>query len=65
MHPNVHCLPSTVDLEHFLPARVPGLEAQDQAHLNKPRIGYYAVIDERFEPGSSATSLGSSQTGRS
>lgn len=51
MHPNVYCLPSTVDLEHFLPARVPGLEAQDQAHLNKPRIGYYAVIDERFDTG--------------
>jgi UDP-galactopyranose mutase len=49
MHPNVHCMPSTVDVAHFLPARASGLDAEDQAHLKKPRIGYYAVIDERFD----------------
>lgn len=49
LHDNVHLFPSSVDVAHFLPARAPGLEPEDQAALGKPRIGYYAVIDERFD----------------
>jgi UDP-galactopyranose mutase len=49
LHDRVHCFPSSVDVEHFLPARGPGPEAKDQTHLPRPRIGYYAVIDERFD----------------
>ncbi|MCU0974164.1 MAG: glycosyltransferase [Burkholderiales bacterium] len=51
LHDRVHCFPSSVDVEHFLPARGAGPEADDQAHLPRPRIGYYAVIDERFDTG--------------
>ncbi len=49
LHDDVHLFPSSVDVAHFLPARAPGLEPDDQAGLGKPRIGYYAVIDERFD----------------
>jgi UDP-galactopyranose mutase len=49
LHDHVHCFPSSVDVEHFMPARGPGPEAEDQAHLPRPRIGFYAVIDERFD----------------
>jgi UDP-galactopyranose mutase len=52
-HPNVHCFPSSVDAAHFRAARageaagVP--EAEDQATLPHPRLGFYGVIDERLD----------------
>ncbi len=48
-HPHVHCFPSSVDVRHFASAadRVP--EAQDQCGLAHPRLGYFGVIDERFD----------------
>src|SRR3954454_6652877 len=45
-HPNVHALPSAVEVAHFAQARKPGAEPADQADLGRPRIGYYGVIDE-------------------
>lgn len=54
-HPDVHCLPSAVDAEHFSPA---GLQAHSapgqlalalQGGLARPRLGYYGVIDERLD----------------
>ncbi|HEU4698847.1 MAG TPA: glycosyltransferase [Gemmatimonadales bacterium] len=51
-HPNVHCFPSSVDAEHFRRARlgaVTVIEPADQAHLPRPRLGFYGVIDERFD----------------
>jgi len=48
-HPNVHCFPSSVDRAHFASARRRLDEPEDQAALKRPRLGYYGVIDERFD----------------
>jgi UDP-galactopyranose mutase len=51
-HPNVHCFPSSVDAAHFRlrdPAGRPISEAEDQAELPHPRLGFYGVIDERLD----------------
>lgn len=51
-HPNVHCFPSSVDAEHFRlrgPAGNEVSEAEDQAELPHPRLGFYGVIDERLD----------------
>lgn len=47
-HPSVHCFPSSVDAAHFRQARS-GPEAADMAHLPRPRLGFYGVIDERID----------------
>ena len=47
-HTNIHCLPSGVDLAHFMTARVALEEPNDQAHLPRPVLGYFGVIDERL-----------------
>ena len=48
-HDNVHCFPSSVDRAHFMKARVRGFEPADQEDLPRPRLGFYGVIDERFD----------------
>ena len=48
-HPNVHCLPSSVDTAHFARARSITAEPDDQAPLPHPRLGYFGVIDERMD----------------
>lgn len=48
-HDNIHCLPSGVDLAHFMAARVPLEEPDDQARLSRPVLGYFGVIDERLD----------------
>jgi UDP-galactopyranose mutase len=48
-HPNVHCFPSSVDRVHFLKARARQFDPADQEDLPKPRLGFYGVIDERFD----------------
>jgi UDP-galactopyranose mutase len=48
-HDNIHCLPSGVDLAHFMAARVPLAEPDDQARLPRPVLGYFGVIDERVD----------------
>jgi UDP-galactopyranose mutase len=48
-HENVHCFPSSVDRVHFLKARARQFEPADQEDLPKPRLGFYGVIDERFD----------------
>ncbi len=48
-HPNVHCFPSSVDVAHFRRALAPDAGAADQAHLPRPRLGFYGVIDERLD----------------
>ena len=49
LHPNVYCFPSSVDAVHFAQAldRTNGHPAQ--AHIARPRLGFYGVIDERFD----------------
>jgi glycosyltransferase involved in cell wall biosynthesis len=48
-HDNVHCFPSSVDRVHFLKARARQFDPVDQEELPKPRLGFYGVIDERFD----------------
>jgi glycosyltransferase involved in cell wall biosynthesis len=52
-HRNVHCFSSSVDAAHFRQARTGDndavREAEDQAGLPRPRLGFYGVIDERLD----------------
>ena len=48
-HANVHCFPSSVDRCHFIKARARQFDPADQEDLPKPRLGFYGVIDERFD----------------
>ncbi|MBV9696482.1 MAG: NAD(P)-binding protein, partial [Gammaproteobacteria bacterium] len=48
-HPAVHCFPSSVDRAHFAAALDPGIEHPEQAGLARPRLGFFGVIDERFD----------------
>jgi UDP-galactopyranose mutase len=48
-HANVHCFPSSVDRAHFAKARARTFDPADQEELPKPRLGFYGVIDERFD----------------
>jgi glycosyltransferase involved in cell wall biosynthesis len=48
-HDNIHCFPSSVDRVHFLKARARQFDPADQEDLPKPRLGFYGVIDERFD----------------
>ena len=48
-HPHVFCFPSSVDAAHFRGAQGAIPEADDQASLPHPRLGFYGVIDERFD----------------
>jgi glycosyltransferase involved in cell wall biosynthesis len=48
LHNNIYCFPSSIDKEHFGSARKSLPEPKDQVNITHPRIGYYGVIDERF-----------------
>ncbi|MGI8612151.1 MAG: glycosyltransferase [Sphingomicrobium sp.] len=48
-HDSVHLFPSSVDRAHFAKARGAINDPADQADLPRPRLGYYGVIDERFD----------------
>jgi glycosyltransferase involved in cell wall biosynthesis len=54
-HPNIHCLPSAVDAQHFSAARLaadsPEALAARALHegLPRPRLGFFGVIDERLD----------------
>jgi glycosyltransferase involved in cell wall biosynthesis len=48
-HANVHCFPSSVDRAHFAKARARQFDPADQEDLPKPRLGFYGVLDERFD----------------
>lgn len=51
-HPNVHAFPSSIDASHFRQARRPMPAPPDQAALPAgPKLGFYGVIDERFDYG--------------
>jgi UDP-galactopyranose mutase len=55
LHPNVLCLPSSVDAKHFSVEGRTGDEAmverarQLQGAIAGPRLGYFGVIDERMD----------------
>ncbi|KQP67335.1 glycosyl transferase [Methylobacterium sp. Leaf112] len=49
-HPDIHCFPSSVETAHFARARhgtTP--DPADQAALARPRLGFFGVVDERFD----------------
>jgi len=48
-HDNIHCFPSSIDRAHFFKARAHQFDPADQEDLPKPRLGFYGVIDERFD----------------
>jgi UDP-galactopyranose mutase len=48
-HPAVHAFPSSIDASHFGKARKMSSEPEDQAHIPHPRLGFFGVIDERFD----------------
>lgn len=49
LHANAHAVPSSVDLVHFGSARQSLSEPADQADIAHPRLGFFGVIDERFD----------------
>lgn len=48
-HESVHCFPSSVDRAHFAKARATLFDPADQEDLPRPRLGFFGVIDERFD----------------
>ena len=48
-HPNIHPFPSSIDAEHFGRARRSVPDPEGQAHLKRPRIGFFGVVDERMD----------------
>jgi UDP-galactopyranose mutase len=51
-HSCVHAFPSSIDRDHFAQARIkgdPDNEPEDQKHIAHPRLGYFGVVDERFD----------------
>ena len=47
-HSNVHAFPSSLDYQHFSQARQKLVEPDDQINLTRPRIGFYGIIDNKF-----------------
>ncbi len=47
-HHNIHPFPSSIDFNHFSQGRQKLVEPDDQINIPHPRIGFYGVIDERF-----------------
>lgn len=48
-HPSVHAFPSSIDVKHFARARKKITDPQDQAPIPQPRMGFFGVLDERFD----------------
>lgn len=49
-HDNVHCFPSSVDVEHFSNANTNLImKPEDLKNIHAPIVGYFGVIDERID----------------
>ncbi|HEY6660024.1 MAG TPA: glycosyltransferase [Pyrinomonadaceae bacterium] len=48
-HPAVYAFPSSIDASHFGRARTTVADPEDQASIPHPRLGFFGVIDERFD----------------
>jgi UDP-galactopyranose mutase len=48
-HTSVHAFPSSIDRAHFAQARESVAEPEDQRDVPHPRLGFFGVIDERFD----------------
>jgi glycosyltransferase involved in cell wall biosynthesis len=49
LHKNIHAFPSSIEAEHFQQARMAIEEPDDQRDIPRPRLGFFGVIDERFD----------------
>jgi glycosyltransferase involved in cell wall biosynthesis len=49
LHTNIHPFPSSIDKEHFIQARFIKEDQADQQNIPHPRLGFFGVIDERFD----------------
>jgi UDP-galactopyranose mutase len=48
-HDSVFLFPSSIDYEHFSSARSALADPEDQRYIPFPRMGFFGVIDERFD----------------
>jgi Glycosyl transferases group 1 len=48
-HTNIHPFPSAIDKSFFFPARTKLADPADQIQIPHPRLGFFGVIDERFD----------------
>jgi len=48
-HHNIHAMPSSIDKAHFGKARKIQHEPEDQMSIDSPRLGFFGVVDERFD----------------
>lgn len=49
-HANLHCFPSSIEVDHFRRAQDEhSQEPASQASIPHPRLGYFGVIDERLD----------------
>ena len=48
-HHNVHAFPSSIEAAHFAQALKPQSDPADQAAVPHPRVGFFGVLDERFD----------------
>jgi UDP-galactopyranose mutase len=49
-HPRVYAFPSSIDAAHFARARDDSAaDPADQSAISRPRLGFFGVIDERFD----------------
>jgi UDP-galactopyranose mutase len=48
-HRAVYAFPSSIDAAHFGKARNHAVDPNDQADIPHPRLGFFGVIDERFD----------------
>ena len=49
LHSNIYPFPSSIDKEHFTKARKLTATPADQVRTHQPLLGFYGVIDERFD----------------
>ena len=48
-HHNIFSFPSSIDKNHFVQARMEIEQQPDQLNIPYPRLGFFGVIDERFD----------------
>ncbi|MDT3405329.1 glycosyltransferase [Mucilaginibacter terrae] len=48
-HTNIYAFPSSIDKSHFAKARMLKKTAENQDAAYRPKLGFYGVIDERFD----------------
>jgi glycosyltransferase involved in cell wall biosynthesis len=48
-HKNIYAFPSSIEKDHFSKARLMSSSPDDQIDTLKPKLGFYGVIDERFD----------------